>query len=101
MGAKRFTREEDGLIVKTVKRNPENISKAFVLLSRKLQRSKYSIKQRYYKYLVKDPSNKLFLTVSSSKKYTNYKIRRKGMKAKPEVNQKSKWQRIIEILFGE
>lgn len=100
MGAKRFTKEEDSLIIKTVKRNPENISKAFVLLSGKLQRSKHSIRQRYYRYLVKDESNKLFLTVSSSKKYTNYKIRRKGMKAKPEVTHRSKWQQIIEILFG-
>ena len=100
MGARRFTKEEDAFIVKVVKRNPENISKAFVLISRKLQRSKNSIRQRYYKYLVKDESNKLFLTVSSNKKYTNYKIKRKGMKAKPEVTHKSKWQQIIEILFG-
>lgn len=99
MTRNRFTLEEDKMIVEAIKKNPQNIHKCFVALAVKLNRSVNSIKCHYYNKIVKDDSNKLFLTVSSRKKYTNYKVQRKGMKAKPTQTTKSKWRRILDILF--
>lgn len=99
MPGRKFTPEEDNMIVEAIKKNPQNISKCFVMLAPKLNRSVDSIRCHYYSMIVKDDSNKLFLTVSSRKKYTNYKVQRKGMKAKPTQTTKSKWRRILDILF--
>lgn len=99
MARNRFTPEEDKMIIETIKKNPQNIHKCFVALATKLNRSIDSIRCHYYSKIVKDNSNKLFLTVSSRKKYTNYKVQRKGMKAKPTQTTKSKWRRILDILF--
>lgn len=99
MGIK-YTKEEDDIIIKAVRKCPENLKRAFERASKKIGRSPNCIKQRYYGYLAKNSNNKLFLTVSSGKKYTNYKIKRKGMKAKPVGTEKSKWRQILDILFG-
>ena len=82
MTRNRFTLEEDKMIVEAIKKNPQNIHKCFVALAVKLNRSVNSIKCQ-----------------SSRKKYTNYKVQRKGMKAKPTQTTKSKWRRILDILF--
>ena len=99
MGARHYTPEEDKIIINAVKRNPQNLKKTFEELVTVLNRSYASIKFHYYQKIAKDPTNKLFLTVSQRKKHTNYKIYKKGMKVKPEQNYKSKWQRILAILF--
>lgn len=99
MARNKFTPEEDKMIVEAIKKNPQNIHKCFVALAPKLNRTVDSIRVHYYSRIAKDNSNKLFLTVSSRKKYTNYKVQRKGMKAKPTQTTKSKWHRILDILF--
>ena len=99
MPGRKFTPEEDKMIVEAIKKNPQNISKCLVALAPKLNRSVDSLRVHYYSRIAKDDSNKLFLTVSSRKKYTNYKVQRKGMKAKPTQTAKSKWRRILDILF--
>lgn len=99
MAGRKFTPEEDKMIVEAIKKNPQNIHKCFVVLAPKLNRSVDSLRVHYYSMIAKDDSNKLFLTVSSRKKYTNYKVQRKGMKAKPTQTTKSKWRRILDILF--
>lgn len=99
MAGRKFTPEEDKMIIEAVKKSPQNISKAFVLVAPKINHTPSSVRFRYYSKIAKDNSNKLFLTVSSRKKYTNYKVQRKGMKAKPTQTTKSKWRRILDILF--
>lgn len=99
MERRKFTKEEDNIIIAAVKKNPQNIAKVFRELSVTLHRSTDSLRVRYYKYLAKDPENKLFFLLSPNKRYRNYKVQRKEMKDKPERSTKSKWQRIIAILF--
>lgn len=99
MPGRKFTPEEDRIIIDAVKKSPQNINKAFILIAPKINRTVDSIRVHYYSRIAKDNSNKLFLTVSSRKKYTNYKVQRKGMKAKPTQTTKSKWRRILDILF--
>ena len=94
-----YTKEEDNIILEEVKKRPENISKAFIAISKKINRTVPGIRQHYYHYLIKNPRNKMFFIASPHKKLANYKVKRKGMKAVPKKNSLSKWQRIIAILF--
>lgn len=94
-----YTKEEDNLILEEVKKRPENISKAFIAVSKKINRSVPGIRKHYYQYLIKNTQNKMFFIASPHKKLANYKVKRKGMKAVPKKNSLSKWQRIIAILF--
>lgn len=99
MAGRKFTPEEDRIIIDAVKKSPQNISKAFVLVSTKLNRTVDSIRVRYYGRIAKDKDNKLFLTVSERRKLTNYKVQRDDMEAKAERSTKPKWRRILDILF--
>lgn len=94
-----YTKEEDNIILEEVKKRPENISKALITSSKKINRTVPAVRYHYYHYLIKNPSNKMFFIASSHKKLANYKVKRRGMKAAPEKNSLSKWQRIIAILF--
>lgn len=94
-----YTKEEDNIILEEVKKKPENISKAFIAVSKKINRSVLGIRNHYYRYLIKNTQNKMFFIASPHKKLANYKVKRKGMKAVPKKNSLSKWQRIIAILF--
>lgn len=94
-----YTKEEDKIILEEVKKRPENISKAFIAVSKKINRTVPGIRYHYYHYLIKNSSNRMFFIVSPHKKLANYKVKRKGMRAIPKKNSLSKWQRIIAILF--
>ena len=99
MAGRKFTPEEDKMIIEAVKKSPQNISKAFILVAPEISRTPDSVRLRYYGKIAKDNSNKLFLTVSSKRKLSNYKVQRRGMKVKAERSTKSKWRRILDILF--
>lgn len=99
MTGKKYTPEEDRIIIDAVKKSPQNISKAFVLVAPKINRSVTSVRLHYYGRIAKDKDNKLFLTVSERRKLTNYKVQRDDMEAKAERSTKSKWRRILDILF--
>ena len=99
MTKKKYTPEEDRIIIDAVKKSPQNISKAFVLVATKLNRTVDSIRVRYYGRIAKDKDNKLFLTVSERRKLINYKVQRDDMEAKAERSTKPKWRRILDILF--
>ena len=94
----RYTAKEDALIKSYIRRNPQNLSKAFVAISKKLNTSPQSVKDRWYA-IAKNQKNKVYLLTSSGKNYSNYKIKRKGMSSKIEQSSKTKWQRILDILF--
>lgn len=99
MPGRKFTPEEDRIIIDAVKKSPQNISKAFVLVAPKINRSVNSIRVHYYGSIAKDKDNKLFLTVSERRKLTNYKVQRDNMDVKAERSTKPKWRRILDILF--
>lgn len=69
---KRWTKEEDLVILGIVKENPENLVKAFILASKKLDRSEASIRQRWYNSL-RDSSNPVFMVYSNKKAVVNGK----------------------------
>ena len=95
----RYTRAEDIVIRNAVKKNPQNLSKVFIAVSRELGTSPRSVKTRYYGYIAPNQGNPHMSLVSPGKKYMNYKVLRKDMTAKIENNTRSKWRRILDILF--
>ena len=48
---RKFTEQEDRLIIRTVSKGSENISKCFTSLATQLERSESSVKNRYYQWL--------------------------------------------------
>ena len=96
----RWTTEEDELIKQYIKNSPTNIKEALEKVAKKLNVSFISVNKHYYNSIQKR-KDKVFLTVSSKKAATNYKVTRKGKKAtkyQPEKTKKSKWKRILAIL---
>lgn len=71
---KRFTKEEDSLILSTVAKNPHNLSECFREVAIKTNRNSKCISNRWYHYLSKkdsnDKTNTVFITVG--KKSVNY-----------------------------
>ncbi len=69
---KRWTKEEDLVILNSVKENPENLVKAFAITAKKLNRSVTSIRMRWYKHL-KDSYSPIFMVYSNKKAIINGK----------------------------
>lgn len=78
---KKWTKEEDLVILSNVKENPENLLKAFAIAAKKLNRSENSIRLRWYKYL-RDSYNPVFMVYSNKKAIINGK----NLKEKAHVN---------------
>lgn len=100
MNYKRYTKEEDKLILREVKNSPTNLQIAFRKLGTELDRKPRSIAERYYRHLQKKKNN-IFFLISPKKKSKNYKVTRflgpSPTNYKPETF-KSKWKRIFAIL---
>lgn len=93
--------EDDNLVKEEIKKSPTNLTVAFKRASKKLGVSWKAVSKHYYNAIQKKKSDKLFLTISSKREASNYKVTRKGKNAtkyQPEKTQKSKWKRILAIL---
>ena len=70
---KRWTNEEDQVIISQVRKSPSNLARAFKNAETKLiNRSFCSISQRYYRSI--RLNSKIFITVSSNSVSTNTKV---------------------------
>lgn len=69
---KRWTKEEELVILSNVKENPENLLKAFAIAAKKLNRSEASIRLRWYNRL-KDSYSPVFMVYSNKKAIINGK----------------------------
>ena len=69
---KRWTKEEELVILSNVKENPENLLKAFAIAAKKLNRSEASIRLRWYNHL-KDSYSPVFMVYSNKKAIINGK----------------------------
>ena len=89
---KRWTKEEDEILVQAIKANPHNLSKAFREVSLKLERTETAINYRWY-YVLKNKSV-CFMTVSPNKTLSNGKI---STNNKVDKTPKTFWQKIKEF----
>ena len=95
---KRWTKAEDKKILKAIKKSPENLHKAFMLVSSKIGRSEAACSQRWYSYISKsnlsDVNNICFAIVSKNKYAVNRKNPKEDM---PKEVKLTFWQKICRF----
>lgn len=89
---KKWTVEEDNVLLQSVKDNPQNLSKCFVAVAERLGRSKSAVAGHWYTNVSKKPDATCFFTASSKHLSKN---RKNG--AGVEIN-RSIWQRFLQII---
>lgn len=99
---RRFTEEEDRLIISKVNENPSNIAQCLRELSIELDRTFSALQHRWYTVLAKkdtsSKTNTCFITYGNRNVNPNRKISREGTQ-QPKTIKKSKWRRILDIIF--
>ena len=103
MKHKRWTAEEDKIVIQAVKENFENLSNGFRKASKKLDRTTPAIHYRWY-YELSNPESKhyigstCFLGFGINKHYSNRKNYYNSVKVTPVKQSKSLWNKILNIL---
>lgn len=103
MERKRWTSEENNILIEEVKRNFDNLSEAFRITSIRLNRSINAVSCHWYQHL-SNPESKsyiggsCFIGVSIEKRYKNRKICTKKSKQVPEPHKKSLWRKLLKLL---
>lgn len=99
---RRFTEEEDRVILSKIGKNPGNIAQCLRELSVELDRSFAALQTRYYKVLVKknrnNKANATFTLFGKDNAKVNRKITRPYTQQPVNVR-RSKWRRILDIIF--
>lgn len=60
MKKKRYSLNDDIIIIKTINKNPENLHKCFMICAEKLNRDANAISNYWYRSLSKKPSTKAY-----------------------------------------
>lgn len=99
---KRYTKEEDELILQKIQNNPDNIMCRCRELTTVLNREATSIYRRWYELTKKDSNNSKNKTKYALIGKTIYNPNRKIVREKTQQSielPRSKWRRILDILF--
>lgn len=101
---RKFTKEEDSLILSTVVKNPHNLSECFRQVAIKTNRSSKCIANRWYHYLSKkdsnDKTNIVFITVGKKSVNYNRKIAIENTQ-QPKSKNPSIWRTIFKLFFNK
>ena len=89
---KRWTPVEDHMVIKEIKKNPQNLKKCFAAVAKKTGRTQGAVSTRWYEYLSKDPNVLCFFTASSKHVSKN---RKNGVGKKSTY---SIWRKFLSIL---
>ena len=89
---KRWTAQEDTIVVSAVKDSPTNLKAAFKVASKKTGRSEGACSTRWYTVLSKDKANACFVTVSGKHQSLNRK-NGDGVKCSTSI-----FTRVLKIL---
>ena len=95
---KRWTEEEEKILVQAVKANPHNLSKAFREVAKKLGRTEGAVNIQWY---TKIRSRSIcFVTVSQGKKFKNGKnyVPECGHINSPTPSNKTLWEKLKALL---
>lgn len=106
----RWTKEEDQILIRTISRKSENLSYAFFLASKKLNRTPEAVELRYYNalrpYFLEHPDEAPFHNINkkadngvikNATRYTNVKEHQTNL-TKPF---KVKFKEALKILFSK
>lgn len=94
----RWSAREDAILLAKVKENPQNLKTAFYLTAEEIGRTPMSCSTRWYSVVskVNDKGNTCFVTLSKK----SYGRNRKNCIHEYTQQQRSKWRRILDILFS-
>jgi hypothetical protein len=101
MSARRkWTEDEEKVVISKVEASPYNLEKAFREAASEIDRTPLAIKQRWHQGGLREKSGKLFMTYGRRGTLNN---NRKIVSSTTSDNtlktRKSKWRRILDILF--
>lgn len=89
---RKWTEEEDNLLLNQVKTSPQNLSRCFIAVARNVDRTPSAVANHWYTVVSKKPDTTCFFTASSKHLSRN---RKNG--AGVEIN-RSIWQRFMQII---
>lgn len=98
---RKWTEDEEKVVISRIEENPNNLQKAFREASLKIDKTPAAIGWRWYKGGLRERSGKLFMTYGRKGTLNS---NRKNVSSKTSDNtirtRKSKWGRILDILFN-
>lgn len=97
---KKWTKEEDDILVQAIKANPHNKAEAFRIASKKMERDVTSCSNRWYRHL-SNPESKsyagcMFTLIGHSSRLDNRTIATNNVQ--PIKTNKSLWGKIKKLL---
>lgn len=98
---RRWTEDEEKVVISKIEENPNNLQRAFREASLEIDRTPATIGYRWYQGGLRERSDKLFMTYGRKGTLNS---NRKNVSSKTSDNtirtRKSKWRRILDILFN-
>jgi hypothetical protein len=99
---KRWTKQEDKILVQAIKANPQNRAKAFKIASKKLDRTVYACTYRWYSYL-SNPESKhyvgcMFTLLGHTSKLDNRTVSTENYHISSKPLEKGIWGKIKKLL---
>lgn len=98
---RKWTEDEEKVVISKIEENPNNLQKAFREASLEIGRTPAAIEYRWYQGGLRERSGKLFMTYGRKGTLNS---NRKNVSSKTSDNTirtgKSKWRRILDILFN-
>jgi hypothetical protein len=89
---KKWTNEEDALLVRQVRAFPQNLSRCFLIVAESTGRSQKAVQAHWYTKVSKKPENMCFFTASPKHVSKN---RKNGMGVSTT---ESLWRRLIRLI---
>lgn len=101
MAKRRWTTEEEDILVQAVQAHPQNLSDCFRLVASRLNRTERAVTLHWYMSLNVSANPRvgtLFMTISDHSLYINRKNYYNGVTVRPSTYNEEQWERIKELL---
>ena len=99
---KRWTEEDKNILLEEISNDPSNLQNAFRRTAERTDRTRAAVATYWYQVLApknrNNRSNTAFMSYSASTMNSNRKISRVDTQ-QPVAVRRSKWRRILDILF--
>lgn len=93
---KRWTKEEEEILVQAVKANPHNLAEAFRKVAKEIGRTTQTVHHRWYAKM--RHTSKCFITISSEKQMINGKNYTSRNSSSPVTTIKTLWEKLKNLI---